>query len=649
MRKIICIILTITFILTFAPIAASAATADNSIILEETRTNNQTVQDSDNDNISDSIEEYFGSDPYSADTDNDGVTDYVELFVTHTDFLVANGDIDTDEDGLTNAEECIYGTHAADPDIDGDGLQDGYEVHILKTNPLEKDTDGDELEDSLEIELGLNPLSPMTDGITPDKDTLVAKEYFATNNPNHSLTATSDMILNNGISISAVILPDIIDPGGTQTYTGHLYTDCTGNRYEAQISYTFNYSWFFRPNTTYYPELAAVSALMSANMYADSYIQLTSPNFHTTVDNSLENWMEYHDMEEVQRHSVVAPATTGSDWHVSEVVFGWKQVSSTGTTKNIIAVVIRGTNGTLNEWASNFDIGATSQSHSEWTTPANHRGFDITSNRILGLLQDYIDYIYTKSSSSVGKVLWITGHSRGGALANIVAAKRIQQGDTVFAYTFASPNTTTVSQSVAESYTSIFNIVNTDDYVPQLPMSGWNFRRYGLDRTASIADSYETEWEAMMTDIADYNPDTIGMNGVINALTGIANDRNSCYAERTGSTGRITMQFETETLRADRFNGIIGSYASNMTGTYRSENFYDYGRYGFHIYQKPTFLMQLLAARQGGVYDDPQFVSINVAPYLEAAKLAIASAGLSGMEHPHFVSGYYLLAQKFTS
>jgi len=42
------------------------------------------------------------------------------------------------------------------------------------------------------------------------------------------------------------------------------------------------------------------------------------------------------------------------------------------------------------------------------------------------------------------------------------------------------------------------------------------------------------------------------------------------------------------------------------------------------------------------------FVTIQVAPYLSSAKLAIGSAGLSGMAHPHVVVSYYLLATKLT-
>ena len=84
----------------------------------------------------------------------------------------------------------------------------------------------------------------------------------------------------------------------------------------------------------------------------------------------------------------------------------------------------------------------------------------------------------------------LVGHSRGGAIANLVAAElddlRAQAGDAasfgpVYAYTFAAPATTLASDARSERYGNIFNIANPSDIMPYLPLSAWGYERYGVD------------------------------------------------------------------------------------------------------------------------------------------------------------------------
>ena len=58
---------------------------------------------------------------------------------------------DSDCDGLTDDEERMLGTDPYNPDTDGDGLTDYQEVRIYFTNPLNLDTDGDGINDFDEI------------------------------------------------------------------------------------------------------------------------------------------------------------------------------------------------------------------------------------------------------------------------------------------------------------------------------------------------------------------------------------------------------------------------------------------------------------------------------------------------------------------
>lgn len=85
--------------------------------------------------------------------------------------------------------------------------------------------------------------------------------------------------------------------------------------------------------------------------------------------------------------------------------------------------------------------------------------------------------------------MWITGHSRGAGIANIVGA-RLDEDYETFVYTFAAPMTTTISENVAKSHDSIFNVINSDDIIAEMPLSYWGFRHYGNDVSTSVAENY---------------------------------------------------------------------------------------------------------------------------------------------------------------
>lgn len=127
--------------------------------------------DSDKDGLTDSIEDYIGTDKKEKDTDSDGLSDYFEINQSYTNPLckdtdgngVSDGDEDFDKDNLLNKEEEEYGTKVNVSDTDGDGIYDGKEIHETGTDPLKADTDTDSLPDGSELEMGLDPLKMDTD------------------------------------------------------------------------------------------------------------------------------------------------------------------------------------------------------------------------------------------------------------------------------------------------------------------------------------------------------------------------------------------------------------------------------------------------------------------------------------------------------
>lgn len=132
--------------------------------------------DADGDNITDTDEATFGTDPHNADTDGDGQMDGLETGFSDTDPLDPDSfAIDSDVDGLPDDFEASVGTDPNNADTDNDGIGDGWEF-FLGDDPLDPndpsptgtdqqaDPDQDGLTTHAEIEMETDPANPDTDG-----------------------------------------------------------------------------------------------------------------------------------------------------------------------------------------------------------------------------------------------------------------------------------------------------------------------------------------------------------------------------------------------------------------------------------------------------------------------------------------------------
>ena len=141
-----------------------------------------------------------------------------------------------------------------------------------------------------------------------------------------------------------------------------------------------------------------------------------------------------------------------------------------GNPVTLYAVIVRGTEGTL-EWISDFEVGGGDVS----------LGFDEAAKRVMGYFEEYVrDHPPLQGSYRDGKYkVWLTGHSRGAAVANLMAGrylKGIVPAENVYCYGFATPN---VARNTTRD-NNIINFVIDGDVVPRAPLSEWGFYRYGL-------------------------------------------------------------------------------------------------------------------------------------------------------------------------
>ena len=163
----------------------------------------------------------------------------------------------------------------------------------------------------------------------------------------------------------------------------------------------------------------------------------------------------------------------------------------------LIAVGLRGA-GYKAEWGGNFNLGRNGQ----------HQDFAANKEKLLSALKQYI-----KENKIKGNVkLWLNGYSRGGAVANLVAAAinegaldgtgiRMAQKD-FFVMTFEPPQGAMVADGLkGAKYDNIWSFINPNDIVPLVAMKEYGFGRYGrvwYYPTQGNDANYRTKKKAML-------------------------------------------------------------------------------------------------------------------------------------------------------
>ncbi|MBR4204417.1 MAG: VWA domain-containing protein [Clostridia bacterium] len=288
-------------------------------------------------------------------------------------------------------------------------------------------------------------------------------------------------------------------------FEGRLNHSSGGTSYDADVEFVVDYSYFFEDNTEFNQDLATLASIYACDMYDSGSLTLSRG---ATGDSASENGVSLGEIfgmkdgvniDANELRTTYAEGTGIDPYDVSEVYFGHRPVACEGEEREIFILAVRGTNGTVAEWSSNFDIGADDASyydktgkHPDWSNKENHKGFDVAAVRVLKAFHEYVRELEAAGivDPNGKRSIFITGHSRGGGVANILGAyfEDSPEYDS-YVYTMASPFTTTSGSW--NSYRTIFNIRNADDLVTYLPLMEWGFHKYGRTLEISVADHYE--------------------------------------------------------------------------------------------------------------------------------------------------------------
>ncbi len=95
--------------------------------------------------------------------------------------------------------------------------------------------------------------------------------------------------------------------------------------------------------------------------------------------------------------------------------------------------------------------------------------------------QQLLRYLKSVKADKRRCKILICGHSKGGACANIICARLAVSfgSDRIYCYTFACPNTARKEKVSGSFYGGIFNLVNSLDFIPFVPLDRWGFGKFG--------------------------------------------------------------------------------------------------------------------------------------------------------------------------
>lgn len=293
-------------------------------------------------------------------------------------------------------------------------------------------------------------------------------------------------------AVSAPSAPQELEGSTLRTgaFTAHIdFTSMATGAETISTEVAWDDEWFFQDPTAYNHELATTCAVLSAVANSESgYYQAGSDSPAYMEEALAELGFEDISTASYQYRSEIfdeiVDFIAGTDDVVAYSVATKRVTSADGAEKTLYLVSVRGSYGS--EWLSDANMGDAANYEMD---AIDHEGFMRAANEI-------VDDLATRITEEAGAdgtddiALLFCGHSRGAATANLAAsyADDMTQGlrvlaplNSIYCYTFATPELTLMDNTDDALYDNIFNILNPSDMVPRLPLASWGYSRYGHD------------------------------------------------------------------------------------------------------------------------------------------------------------------------
>ena len=286
--------------------------------------------------------------------------------------------------------------------------------------------------------------------------------------------------------------------------TGPAYSSSEKDDGHNPIAAAAKYSdtFFTKNSSAFNSKLCILSAVGAASTYTAKYAQ------------SFLKECGFTNIVAANSSKSASTSAAGKNDHARYII-GHKKLS--GTNKTLVAVLINGYTTGGYEWISNFNVGKSGL----------HQGFSKAADEITASV---ISYIKVQNIDTKNIKLWITGHSRGGAVAGMSAVKLNERfgAENIYVYGFATPNGVPTSMAKEKYSGNIFNIINPGDFVPYVVPSSWNFTKYGSVIALSVNSEAKEMYKTMSKDSYD-GLTSAGRKELIDAFCEYSPNRKAYY------------------------------------------------------------------------------------------------------------------------
>ena len=200
---------------------------------------------------------------------------------------------------------------------------------------------------------------------------------------------------------------------------------------------------------------------------------------------------------------------------------GYKPITYAGTDYNAYIIAIRGTSKNA-EWYSDFRLGR--------RTDGYHEGFRVAAEDIFNAI---------RTIQTDNNIFLVTGHSRGAAVANIVAGElttnpeywNVASEEHVFGYTYACPAVSDQLSTADKSLTNIYNFNNAGDAIPELPLSKWGYDRYGKTLKLETAEGqFNNLKQRFSTELKDEYAGLLSTTSYLSTIDILAQEKADFYS-----------------------------------------------------------------------------------------------------------------------
>ena len=250
--------------------------------------------------------------------------------------------------------------------------------------------------------------------------------------------------------------------------------------YKGKYGFYYKDSYFDNSSTAYNQSLATMSLCLAFSTYQTNDGSITYQNAKDVLEKcEFENIKTYGYNKKTEKDGLGAIIS-------SKLING----------ERLICVAVR-SGGYGAEWSSNLKVDAY----------GDHFGFEQSAEKLQGYISSYIQKYKLEGNIK----LWITGYSRGAAVATQTAAMLNNSGgvsyvvdgayktvtfskESIYAYGFATPaGAIDESKPHSEKYNNIFNVIDYNDPVPLVAPSKWKFDRYGTTKILPYRESADSK------------------------------------------------------------------------------------------------------------------------------------------------------------